>query len=343
MRATTIQPPLREKRARRMYGGPSYTHLSRTDWDARVRLADEHARACALCPRRCGVNRLKGETGFCGAGARPRVSSIFAHHGEEPPLSGTGGSGTVFFSCCTLQCVFCQNYQISHERHGEAYPAADLARHMLRLQEGGCHNVNLVTPAHFIPWILRAIRTAAREGLQLPIVYNCGGYELVQTLALLEGIVDIYLPDMKYGDNDAASRYSGAADYVEVNRAAITEMFRQAGPLKTDKRGVAERGLIIRHLVLPNGEAGSRHIRDFLKAHFDPEDISMSVMAQYRPLYRAAGHERISRPVHPAEYQAVRDAFVRDGFGGFYQEIDRLNGAFVINFEHQKHGSLNGE
>jgi putative pyruvate formate lyase activating enzyme len=289
------------------------------------------------------VDRTAGERGFCRAGNVCRISSIFPHHGEEPPLSGTGGSGTVFFSNCTLKCIFCQNYQISHEGEGEEYAVQRLAVHLLELQNKGCHNINLVTPSHYLPWILESLREAWRSGLSLPVVYNCGGYETGETLAVLKDVVDIYLPDMKYGDNGAAHRYSGVPDYAQVNQAAVREMFHQAGPLRLDKNGVAYRGLVIRHLVLPCGEAGSEKIRRFLVDNFDPGDITLSIMAQYRPLYRACEYEKLARTVTAEEYLPVRDAFIRDGFGGFYQEITGLNESFVIDFKKRKFDELIGE
>jgi putative pyruvate formate lyase activating enzyme len=272
-----------------------------------------------------------------------RISSIFPHHGEEPPVSGTGGSGTVFFSHCTLRCIFCQNYQISHDGEGERYLPEDLARRCVGLQDAGCHNINLVTPGHYLPWILEALREAAAGGLHIPVVYNCGGYETGEALGILDGVVDIYLPDMKYGGDEAALQYSNAPDYVAVNRRAVREMFRQVGPLRVDARGVARRGLIVRHLVLPGGEAGSESVREFLAATFDPHDIAMSVMAQYRPLYRARECAAIDRRVTAVEYAAVRDAFIRSGFEGYYQEIESLDSSFVIDFRERKFERLDGK
>jgi putative pyruvate formate lyase activating enzyme len=214
---------------------------------------------------------------------------------------------------------------------------------MIDLQSRGCHNINLVTPSHFLPWILESVRYAAGRGLNVPLVYNCGGYETLQTLALTKNIVDIYLPDMKYGDNAPARLYSNAPDYVDVNRSAIREMFRQVGPLKCDIDSIAYRGLIIRHLVLPGGEAGSKEIRKFLLNHFDPHDIFMSVMAQYRPLYKAFEHESLARTLTTDEYVPVREAFVKDGFNGYYQELDRLDTSFVIDFQTRKTEELTGD
>src|SRR5271157_1850067 len=192
---------------------PSFLFLSPHEWDERIREADRIATSCGLCPRRCGVNRMKGEKGFCKAPGELVISSIFPHHGEEPPISGKGGSGTVFFTYCTLKCLFCQNFQLSHLAEGVPYTPSELAEKMLGLQNMGCHNINLVTPTHFLPWILKALKEASRNGLTVPIVYNCGGYELASVMSLLAGIVDIYLPDMKYGSTAEAKRYSSAPDY----------------------------------------------------------------------------------------------------------------------------------
>jgi putative pyruvate formate lyase activating enzyme len=321
----------------------SYTYLTDNEWDERIEALDRAASACELCPRRCKVNRYRGERGFCGAPGHLVISSIFPHHGEEPPLSGTGGSGTVFFTFCTLKCVFCQNFQLSHLAEGVPHSFPELAERMLALQAMGCHNVNLVTPTHFLPWILRALKEAARRGLTLPIVYNCGGYELTSVMSLLEGIVDIYLPDMKYGSNAQAKRYSGAPDYVEINRAAIREMFRQTGQLRTDKNGIAFRGLCIRHLVLPEGGAGTEDIFNFLSSTFDPHDLYLSLMAQFRPLYRAGEFPEINRLVTTEEYEPLRQKFIEAGFGGFYQDLSSINNKFIIDFTKRKHERLSGD
>jgi putative pyruvate formate lyase activating enzyme len=321
----------------------SYTYLSDKEWDDKIDALDHIASSCELCPRRCGVNRLVGETGFCGAPGQMVISSIFPHHGEEPPISGTGGSGTVFFTYCTLKCIFCQNYQISHMAEGKPYAPSELAEKMLSLQTMGCHNINLVTATHFLPWVARALKEAASRGLTIPVVYNCGGYELASVMALLSGVVDIYLPDMKYGDNAAAQQYSKAPDYVAVNREAIREMFRQVGPLRMDDNGIAFRGLCIRHLMLPDGEAGSADILNYLKSKFDPHDLYVSLMAQYRPLHRAATFPRINRPVTAQEYEPLRQEFIDAGFDGFYQEISKIDTGFVIDFTKRKSERLTGD
>jgi putative pyruvate formate lyase activating enzyme len=323
-----------------MPGKASYTYLTASDWEARIGEADRLAERCELCPRRCGVNRFDHERGFCGAPGELVVSSVFPHHGEEPPISGIGGSGTVFFTYCTLKCLFCQNYQLSHNAVGAPVAPSALAEKMVDLQTKGCHNINLVTATHFLPWVLRALREAAGKGLSVPIVYNCGGYELPETLALLAGIVDIYLPDMKYGDDEAACRYSVAGDYVAVNHAAIRAMFRQVGPLREDEAGIASRGLCIRHLVLPEGKAGTAAILDYLKSTFDPQDLYISLMAQYRPLFHAAKFPEIDRLVTPEEYEPLRQRFIENGFQGFYQDPGEMDESFVIDFKKRKHEAL---
>jgi putative pyruvate formate lyase activating enzyme len=321
----------------------SYTCLKDTDWDERIEALERIASSCGLCPRRCGINRLINEKGFCGAPGGLVISSIFPHHGEEPPLSGSNGSGTVFFSYCTLKCLFCQNFQLSHLAEGVPYTPSELADKMLGLQNMGCHNINLVTPTHFLPWLLRAFKKAAKKGLTIPIVYNSGGYELASVMSLLAGIVDIYLPDMKYGNAAEAKRFSGAADYVEINRSAIREMFRQVGPLRTDGNGIGYRGLCIRHLVLPEGVSGTDAVLDFLTSTFDPSDISMSLMAQYRPLYRAKEFPEINRAVTSEEYGPLREKFVKAGFSGFYQDLSGMNDRFVIDFTKRKSERLSGD
>jgi putative pyruvate formate lyase activating enzyme len=320
----------------------AYTYLTDPDWEQRIQELDRIAARCELCPRRCGVNRFEGERGFCAAPAGLVISSIFPHHGEEPPLSGTGGSGTVFLTHCTLKCAFCQNYQISHEQEGRPFSVEELAQKMLGLQEKGCHNINLVTATHFLPWVLRALRMAANLGLMLPVVYNCGGYELPETIDLLKDVVDVWLPDMKYGSDEPACLYSKAPDYVEINRAAIRRMFRQVGPLRCDATGVAFRGLCIRHLVLPNDQSGSREVLAFLKNTFDPQDLTISLMAQYRPLYCAERHALIATTVDRREYERIKQEFINAGFEGFYQEPEKLDTAFVIDFTQRKEEPLTG-
>jgi putative pyruvate formate lyase activating enzyme len=320
----------------------SYTHFTDADWTSRIAEFDRIAENCELCPRRCRINRWNGGIGFCSAPSELILSSIFPHHGEEPPFTGTGGSGTVFFTHCTLKCVFCQNYQISHQCEGKPFTEAELAAKMLRLQNLGCHNINLVTATHFLPWVMRALRIAADSGLTLPVVYNCGGYESIETIDLLKDVVDIWLPDMKYGRNELARLYSKTSDYVEINQAAIRCMFRQVGPLRCDADGIAYRGLCIRHLVLPNDQSASREILMFLKNTFDPQDVSISLMAQYRPLFGARRHDLIGKRVEPQFYEQIKQGFIKACFEVFYQESEKLDTTFVIDFTERKEEPLTG-
>ena len=267
---------------------------------------------CELCPRRCRVDRLAGELGFCGTGADALFASAMPHFGEEDVLVGRNGSGTIFLAGCNLGCIFCQNYDISHERRGRPVAPEQIADAMLQLQERGCHNVNVVTPTHVTPQIRRAILLARDAGLRLPIVYNCGGYEALDTVRALEGFVDIYMPDAKYADREVARALSDAPDYPEVLFAALREMHRQVGDLATDGRGIATRGLLVRHLVLPNGLAGSAAILDFLARELSPRTY-VNVMAQYRPCYRARECPEIGRPPTRAEFLEARGHAARLG------------------------------
>jgi len=260
---------------------------------AAIRVLKEQMSRCNLCPRRCGVPRLGGKTGYCGIGAEPAISSFGPHFGEESVLVGRGGSGTVFFTGCNLRCVYCQNYDISHLRNGQTISVEELAEIFLRLQAGGCININLVTPTHQIAAIVEALEQAKAKGLRRPIVYNSSGYDLPETLALLEGMIDIYMPDMKYADSEAAGRYSDAPDYPQVNRAAVKEMHRQVGDLVLEN-GIAVRGLLVRHLVLPGGLAGSEQIFDFLAEQISPH-TAVNVMDQYRPCFRASQYPPLNR------------------------------------------------
>lgn len=279
-----------------------------------------HLEHCELCPRRCGVDRIRGEPGFCRTGARAKIASITIHPWEEPLIAGTGGSGAIFFSGCSLQCVFCQNYPISQLGVGRERAASELAQGMLRLQRKGAHNLNLVTATHQLPAFLEALVLAIPMGFSLPVVYNCSGYERVEILRLLDGIVDIYLPDIKYGDQAAARFCSRAGDYVEVNRAALKEMWRQVGPLQTGHDGVAVRGLLVRHLVLPGRLAATRDCLAFLKEELGPE-VWVSLMNQYFPAHRAFDKPPLNRKVTEAEYQeALQALFDLDLTNGFVQE-----------------------
>ena len=259
---------------------------------------------CTLCPRRCKVNRSKGQIGFCGITDIPLVSSVGPHFGEESVLVGSGGSGTIFFAGCNLGCIFCQNFDISHHRCGHKMTIEQLAQSMLDLQNIGCENINFVTPTHVMPAIVAALELARKNGLTLPTVYNTGGYDSVETLKLLEGYIDIYMPDMKYADSEVAQELSSAPDYPEANFAAIKEMHRQVGDLNVEK-GLATRGLLLRHLVLPENLAGSFEIIDFLAEQISPK-TAINVMDQYRPCYKASTYPGINRRPTMEEIQSVQ-------------------------------------
>ena len=273
---------------------------------ARVEEAYARLEDCRICPRECGVNRLAGEQGVCRTGKRAVVSSYNPHFGEEAPLVGRGGSGTIFFTHCNLKCQFCQNYEISQQGEGREVEPEDLALMMLRLQALGCHNINYVSPTHVVPQILVGLLIAVEAGLSIPLVYNTGGYDSLETLTLLDGIFDIYMPDMKYADEGIARKHSKIKDYPAVNQAAVKEMHRQVGDLVMDERGVAQRGLLVRHLVLPEGLAGTAEIVSFLAEEISPNTY-LNVMDQYRPCYRAYEYPPLDRRITRAEFEeAVR-------------------------------------
>jgi len=282
---------------------PSYIRLfEKGELQQRIGVLKESLRECRLCPRECGVNRFNGEVGVCQAGLEPVVSSAFPHFGEEPPLVGYQGSGTIFLAYCNLRCIFCQNYDISHLGNGEPITSSDLARVMVRLQEMGCHNINFVTPTHYAPQIVASLPEAIEKGLRLPIVYNCSGYESIEVIRLLEGVVDIYMPDAKYMDGKYSKQFSNAPDYPEIIKEVLKEMHRQVGDLTTNSKGIAERGLLIRHLVMPHGVASSETVLRFIA-----EEISVhsyvNIMDQYRPEYRARVCPEINRRITRKEYQ----------------------------------------
>ena len=258
--------------------------------------------SCEICARGCGANRLAGETGVCSATARIKVHSAGPHFGEERELVGRGGSGTIFFSNCNLLCCFCQNWEINHRGDGERTTPHELANTMLALQRRGCHNINVVTPSHVVPHIVKATRIAAARGLRLPLVYNTGSYDNLEVVKMLDGIVDIYLPDFKYLDGKMAARYSSdASDYPEVAAAVIHEMHRQVGDLETDSRGIAKRGLIVRHLVMPNNIGGTDRLVKWIATELGP-DTYLNLMAQYRPEHKAFDHPAIARRLTKDEW-----------------------------------------
>jgi putative pyruvate formate lyase activating enzyme len=286
----------------------------------RVKHAYTRLASCDLCPRECRVDRLAGEIGFCRSGFRPKVASASIHQGEEPPISGTRGSGTIFFAGCTLACRFCQNFPISQLGNGTVLTTAELAKKMLRLQTQGVHNINLVTPGHFLPQFLAALWLAIPQGFHLPIVWNSSGYERVDALQLLDGIVDIYLPDMKYVMEEKAVCFSAATGYREINRAAIVEMLRQVGQLQVDDNQIALRGLIIRHLVLPEGGAGTRETLHWIAANLGI-DTHLSLMKQFFPAHEAATVPGIHRKLTDEEYEDAVAALDEAGLEqGWFQE-----------------------
>lgn len=289
----------------------------------RAQRAGQILKSCRLCPRRCGVDRTQGERGFCRSGLLPMVSSHTVHRGEEPPISGPRGSGTIFFTHCNLHCVFCQNYPVSQLGVGREVSVEALGRMMLDLQNRGCHNINLVTPAHFIPQILEALCGAVEEGFHLPLVYNTNGYDSLEALRLLQGIVDIYLPDMKYADADVAQTYSQASAYPAVNSAAIGEMYRQVGEERYAPDGTMERGLIIRHLLLPNGLAGTEKIARFVAETLSPP-CPISLMTQFFPAYRAKDYRQLRRRLYRREFEEALKILDRYGLqAGWVQEMGR--------------------
>ena len=290
-------------------------------------------KACVLCPRRCRVNRLAGERGYCGAAAHSaKVSSAQLHFGEEPPISGSSGSGTVFFAGCTLACRFCQNHQISQEGQGEELTPQDLAAVFLRLQLSGAHNINLVTPTPHVVVILKALAIAREHGCTLPVVYNTSGYERAAAIRRLDGLIEIYMPDYKYFSNRVAARLSDAPNYVENCRGSLKEMFRQAGGLNLDKNGVAYKGVLVRHLVLPGGLSGSRELLPDL-AELGGEAVWINLMSQYHPCHRAWDTPGLERRLTLDEFLEAREALSRSGIKhGFAQGFSSDNGEYLPGY-----------
>lgn len=277
--------------------------------------------SCELCPRACKINRLEGKKGVCKTGFPAEVYSFMPHHGEEPAISGERGSGTIFFSQCTMRCCYCQNFEFSQaEGQGRAVNDRELADIMLELQGMGCHNLNFVTPTHVMPQILAALVPAIEKGLNIPLVYNTSGYELPEMVRLLDGIIDIYLPDMRYADNGMAVKYSQAPDYPAYNQASVREMHRQTGVAQMDDNGIIERGVIIRHLVLPGNASGTEKVMEFIAQELSP-DTYISLMSQYMPSYRAGEFPELNRRITLKEYEQARAAMEQYGLhNGWIQE-----------------------
>ncbi len=296
---------------------PAYLKLyQENELKRRVDEAFKRLKSCFLCPRRCGVNRLEGEKGFCRTGKLPIVSSYHPHFGEESLLVGTHGSGTIFFAYCNLGCLYCQNYTISHLGEGEEVSFEELAQMMLYLQKLGCHNINFVTPTHVVPQILAALLIAVEGGLNVPFVYNTGGYDAVETLKLLDGVFDIYMPDLKYTDAEVAGKFSRAKDYPEIAKGAIKEMHRQVGNLVIDESGLAIRGLLVRHLVLPEGLAGTREAMRFLAKEIS-SNTYVNLMDQYHPCYKAYELPPLSRCITAEEYMEALKITREEGLSRF--------------------------
>lgn len=294
-------------------GEASYLRLYRDgELETRIEKTSALMETCHLCPRECGVNRLEGEKGYCRTGRNARIASYNAHFGEEAPLVGRRGSGTIFLSSCNLLCSFCQNYEISHLNEGVEVEPAQMAAMMIQLAERGCHNINFVTPTHAIVPILEALGLAIEQGLNVPLVYNSGGYESVETLTLLDGIFDIYMPDFKFWEDRWGERFCNAPDYGEVARTAIREMHRQVGDLRVDDEGIAVRGLLIRHLVMPNDVAGTDRVMDFLAREIS-SDTYVNVMDQYRPCGNADSDALINRRLTSQEFREAVDAAKKAG------------------------------
>jgi putative pyruvate formate lyase activating enzyme len=299
----------------------SYTYLSEGEWRKRLDALAERERACVLCPRDCGCDRLE-KLGICKAPRGLNIASTNLHWGEEPPITGSGGSGTIFVAHCNLKCAFCQNFPISHFGNGRPMSDEDVSDAMLKLQKRGAHNINFVSPTHYSAALIRAVYLAAQKGLTIPLVWNSNGYESVDTLRLLEGIVDIYLPDIKYSDNTNAKRYSAAPRYWEIATAAVKEMRRQVGDLKVDEDGIAWRGLLIRHLVLPGDRSGTRKVLEFIAQELGLE-THLSLMVQYFPTHRAMEMEGMSRPITAEEYEQALQWLDELGLeNGYTQEDD---------------------
>ncbi len=299
---------------------PAYIQTAKSGaLSEKIQKSWEILKNCELCPRRCGVDRLSGETGICKTPKSALISSFNAHFGEEAPLVGQNGSGTIFFTHCNLMCCFCQNFDISHEGVGRPVGDEELAAIMIAIQNEGCHNINLVTPSHVVPQFLSALEKAIDAGLRLPIVYNSGGYDRVETLRLLDGVIDIYMPDFKFWDAEAAKATCDAPDYPDVAKAAISEMHRQVGDLQTDSNRIARTGLLVRHLVLPEDLAGTRHIMKFLRENISANTY-VNIMPQYRPCGNAHKVPGLRRRITPEEFKAAINAAHEQGI----TRLDRI-------------------
>jgi putative pyruvate formate lyase activating enzyme len=300
---------------------PAYMQLYESgELVRRAEAAWELLRACTVCPQNCKVNRIAGKTGACHSGTEAIVGSWNVHRREEPPISGTRGAGTIFFGYCQARCTYCQNFWLSQDGKGHRVGPERLADMMLYLQKKGCHNIDLVTPTHFVPQLLQALLVAIPKGFRLPFVYNCAGYEYLHVLRLLDGVIDIYMPDAKYSDNTWALKTSKMHHYVDFNRAALKEMYRQVGPLQVDEEGIGTRGLLIRHLVMPNDISGTSEVLRWIANELGPE-VPVSLMDQYFPAWKAHDDPNLNRRLHWREYRAAVEVLEELGLdAGFVQE-----------------------
>lgn len=302
---------------------PLYLKLSSKEWEKRIDKGWKRLNPCQVCPRQCGVDRTQPKAGgFCQMGAKPWVSSFHPHFGEEAPLVGKGGSGTIFLTSCNLACVYCQNFEISQLRIGKEVEIEDLAKMMLSLQDRGCHNINFVSPTIWVPQILEALAIAVEQGLKIPLVYNTGGYDAVETLKLLEGIFDVYMPDIKYSDSACSLKYSTVPNYWEVVQEAVREMHHQVGDLIIDENGNAKRGLLIRHLILPNKIAGTKKVMRFVASL--SKDTYVNVMDQYYPTNRAGQYPELNRQITAEEFQEALEVAKKTGLHRFDKKIAKL-------------------
>ena len=309
--------------------------LCKKDFEARRNALLTMLASCTLCPRHCNVNRLKNEKGYCATGRLPVIRHAVLHQGEEPPISGTNGSGTVFFSYCNMRCVFCQNWHISHEGLGDEISIDALAALFLNLQNQGAHNINLVSPTHVVPQIIEALGIAYTQGLSIPLVYNSNGFDEPTVIQLLNGIIDIYLPDWKYSSSKTAEDFSDAPHYVDYARQALLCMVRQVGPLSIDKRGLAQRGLLIRHLILPNHITESIECLRQIKKYIST-DVPISLMSQYHPCHTAENYPALARCLTQTEYQMVLDEALTLSFEHiFTQELDAAS-CYLPDFKKEK-------
>ncbi|MFC1753446.1 radical SAM protein [Thermoproteota archaeon] len=301
---------------------PSYIAAHKSgELKKRIEEAYKLLRSCTICPRKCKVNRLKDQRGFCKIGLYSMVCSYMAHHGEEPPISGKKGSGTIFFSYCNMKCVYCQNYHFSQEGEGEKVSPERLSEFMLELQKQGCHNINFVTPTHVMPQILKSLEIAIEAGLNIPLVYNTSGYELPEIIKMLDGIIDVYLVDMRYSQSKHSEHYSQAPDYPKHNQESLKEMYRQVGDAEIDDSGIIKKGIIIRHLVLPNDISGTQEILKFISEELS-QNTYVSLMSQYSPYYQAYKYPEIARRISKEEYKIAIDYLKNNGLeNGWIQDF----------------------